>query len=753
MTRGPNLLQALVVGFVLFLLVLVLPTGTLAANGPPAGFTHEIRVTFDAERDYYPTTVVDLKDNIHMFWLNGTDLSALDPMQVENGRIYYAKYSPYGDLLVPPTELKQLEIQNDQDYVTTPLSVAVSDSKIYLTWSDNRAGTFHVYYAMMDLNGNDQVFVDSLPGTGDTNAEYPALAVDNEGNVHIAWAQWETYGNGKESTYSDIYYEKIDQTGNPIITRMDISNTLLSSNHPSIAVDRDLNAHIVFEENVNLPGTTDELYYCVVNPQGQLTVNMDRLTITSSGYSVRPDIAFDRDNALHIVWEKHGNPPDETSYIYYTKLENGIKPEAIRVSLADKSYSPRLVIDTLKDTHIVWSQDIYSAVADNSRIQYAVVSSDGKILTQPMALTYGGLATTSPSIALDSYTNVLVVWDDYRMDPKVGDDNWDIYYMRTVVSVNLEPVDVMQVNGANLTSSEIKFYVGDEALFYAGNSTDPNAWDQVLQYNYTIVHANTTFYSGWTDNATLRFKFNDPGDYLVYVKVKDSFGLQNGRPRAAVISVIVKPKPLPVPMMANPRIRTTVVASGIGITATLGYLIAGTELGKYKVASLLLIPLYSRIKRENTLDNYIRGQIHGYILAKPGCHYNQIKQTLHLNNGTLAYHLRKLEREEFIKSVRDGMYKRFYPVGLKIPKREIKLSAMQEHILEIIRHHPGVSQKEVATEVGISAPAVIYHIGVLSGAKLVRSEKVGSRMEYRAIERPEDEWELPTDGTPAGTGH
>jgi hypothetical protein len=42
---------------------------------------------------------------------------------------------------------------------------------------------------------------------------------------------------------------------------------------------------------------------------------------------------------------------------------------------------------------------------------------------------------------------------------------------------------------------------------------------------------------------------------------------------------------------------------------------------------------------------------------------------------------------------------------------------------------------------------------VLAGAKLVRSEKVGSRMEYRAIERPEDEWELPSDGTPAGSGH
>ena len=749
MARGPNLLQGLLVGFVLFLLVLSFPTGALAAQGPPAGFTREIRVTFDAEQDYYPTMVVDLKDNIHMFWLNGTGRD-IDNMQVQNGRIYYAKYSPYGDLLVPPTELKGLEAKGDQDFDTTPLSVGLSkaDSKIYLTWSDNRVGSFHVYFARMDLDGNIETFVNGLPGTGSNDAKYPDLAVDNEGNVHIAWAQWEMLGS--ESLYPEIYYEKVDPTGYPKVQRIAITNTYLASNHPSIAVDQDLNAHIVFEENVNLPGTTDELYYCVVDPQGHLKVNMERVTVTSGGYSLRPDIAMDRDDTLHIVWERHSG---EESDVYFTEIQNGIKSEALKVSNLPKAYSPSLVIDGGKDTHIVWSQNLYSHIADNSRIQYAVVGSDGIISTEPMFLTYGALGAKAPAVALDGYTNVIVAWDDYRADPKIGVNVWDIYYMRNVVGVNLEPVDLLQLNGANVTSNELKFYVGEEALFYAGNSTDPNPWDQVLQYNYTIVHANETFYSGWDENASLRYKFDEVGDYLVFVKVKDSFGYKNSRPHAALISVIEKPKPQPVPMMENPRMRTTVVASGIGITATLGYLIAGTELGKYKFASLLLVPLYSRIKRENTLDNYIRGQIHGYILAKPGCHYNQIKQTLHLNNGTLAYHLRKLEREEFIKSARDGMYKRFYPVGLKIPKREIKLSAMQERILEIIRHHPGVSQKEVATEVGISAPAVIYHIGVLSGAKLVRSEKVGSRMEYRAIERPEDEWELPTDGTPAGSGH
>ena len=751
MARGPRFGPVLLVYLLIVVVILALPTNVLSAKEPPEGYTREVRVTYNAQGDYFPTMVVDEQNNVHMFWLNGTG-GDLDNRQVTNGELYYAKYDRYGDLVVPPKKLQfGIEFPQDSggDFYASPSSVALSQNhKIWVTWADSRSGTSVVYLIRLDLLGDVEYINGGI--TNATDAKYPDIAVDNEGNVHLTWAQWEYLG--QKNLYPDIYYMKLNPAGSIIGQRVTVTNTWLASNHPALAVDQGLNAHIVFEENVNTPLATDQLYYCEVDPQGHLKISMQRVT-SMNGASLRPDIAFDRNDLLHIVWEE-----DYLGMytIYFTELKDPNNFDMLKVSNGPESaYDPRLIIDQGLNTHIVWTQDLYKVdQIVNSRIQYAEVGPDWEIVKAATFLSYGGLVARPPAFVVDGYSNMIVSWGDYRKDPRLGDEIWDIYYMRTVVGVNLPPDDRLQINGVNFTGGEIDKYVGDKVVFFAGNSSDPNGWDRIAGYNFTIVlNGNTTEFSGWTDNATLDYKFVEPGDYIFYVKVKDSFGLKNGNPKAVLIHVTEKKQPATVTILDNPRIRTTVLAGSIGFTATLGYLIAGTELGKYKFATLLLVPLYSRIKRENTLDNYIRGQIHGYILAKPGCHYNQIKLTLNLNNGTLAYHLRKLEREEFIKSVRDGMYKRFYPVGLKIPKREIKLSAMQERILEIIRHHPGISQKEVAGEVGISAPAVIYHIGVLAGAKLVRSDKVGSRMEYRALERPEDEWELPADKVPAGTGH
>jgi predicted transcriptional regulator len=505
-----------------------------------------------------------------------------------------------------------------------------------------------------------------------------------------------------------------------------------------------MNAHIVVEENVNRPGRTDEIYYFVVDQDGEVVTEWERIT-EMSGSSLRPDIAIDQINIPHIVWMN----VNVNTNVYYTKLNDleRIEKKAI-TNTPEASTSPRILIDKAsQDKHIVWSEDVVLGPSINSRIWNAVIGDDWSTKTSPTRMTYGGVDAEVPVIVMDHDHNMIVAWDDNRPDPEIGDKVWDIYYMRNAEGLNIAPLAVLEINGIPVDEdTELKFHLGDEITLFAGNSSDPNGWDEVKEYNFLITHENFTEASGWRENATFNYKFEELGTYFISVKVKDYLDGVSELPRSLIVKVSKKPLGHTSSILSSPEVQGTVVASSIGITAALGYVVGGTEIGKYKFFSLLGVPLYSRIKKEKTLDNYIRGQIHGYILAKPGCHYNQIKQTLNLNNGTLAYHLRKLEREEFIKSQRDGMYKRFYPQGLKIPKRTLKLSKMQKRILDVITMNPGISQKEVAKEVGISAPAVIYHIGVLAGAKLVRREKKGSRVEYYIILQADDE----DGGLPAG---
>jgi predicted transcriptional regulator len=170
-----------------------------------------------------------------------------------------------------------------------------------------------------------------------------------------------------------------------------------------------------------------------------------------------------------------------------------------------------------------------------------------------------------------------------------------------------------------------------------------------------------------------------------------------------------------------------VLAASVSLLA-LGAIGAGlsfTEFGKYRLLSLLFVPLYVRLKKDEVLDNYVRGQIHGYIIANPGDHYNSIRDALELSNGIVAHHLKTLEREGLVQSMRDGMYRRFFPANAKLPPEDEGHFNIQKRIVGIIRQNPGISQKEISQKVGVSGPTVNYHVSVLATARMIRVEKTG----------------------------
>jgi DNA-binding MarR family transcriptional regulator len=173
---------------------------------------------------------------------------------------------------------------------------------------------------------------------------------------------------------------------------------------------------------------------------------------------------------------------------------------------------------------------------------------------------------------------------------------------------------------------------------------------------------------------------------------------------------------------------TVAVAAGtFGLFAAMG----STEVGKYKLISFVG-PLYTKLSREEILDHYTRGKIHGYILANPGEHYNMIRKALEISNGSFAYHLRVLEREGLIKSKRDGMYKRFYPKDARISQDQDKphINGTQKIIIEKIRDTPGITQKEIALFLGVNRSTINYHINKLSQVGIVYTERWGMSVRY-----------------------
>ncbi|MEM4728841.1 MAG: winged helix-turn-helix transcriptional regulator [Thermoplasmata archaeon] len=171
--------------------------------------------------------------------------------------------------------------------------------------------------------------------------------------------------------------------------------------------------------------------------------------------------------------------------------------------------------------------------------------------------------------------------------------------------------------------------------------------------------------------------------------------------------------------------RTAVAVSAVSAVLA-AVAIVGAEASRYKLL-LALVPLYSKIKKEEVLDQFVRGQVFGYIQANPGDHYSSIRRTLRLKNGTLAYHLRTLEREGFIFSRMDRIYRRFYPTGVDPARVRLRLGVRetQKKILELIQQRPGITPNELANALETSHQVVSYHIRLLARRGSVKIEQRG----------------------------
>ncbi len=175
-------------------------------------------------------------------------------------------------------------------------------------------------------------------------------------------------------------------------------------------------------------------------------------------------------------------------------------------------------------------------------------------------------------------------------------------------------------------------------------------------------------------------------------------------------------------------------AAAITIVLALGALIGSTEAGRWSLL-LLWLPLYTKLRKDKILDQQTRGLIQGYITANPGCNYTLIRDNLELADGTLTYHLQVLEREGFIYSIREGLFRCFYPKGVPPPRRgKLHLSDTQMDIVRICKRIPGITVGEIATAMNRRANVISYHLKLLKEGGLIRLEEDGRHVRVYPVE-------------------
>lgn len=138
---------------------------------------------------------------------------------------------------------------------------------------------------------------------------------------------------------------------------------------------------------------------------------------------------------------------------------------------------------------------------------------------------------------------------------------------------------------------------------------------------------------------------------------------------------------------------------------------------------------YARVSGQEILEHPGRAEVYERVKAAPGINFVQLAEQVAFGSSTLNYHLRVLERNEFITSVKDGRYLRFFDrtAGTYSGAKKTQVSALRNPVTAAMARHikerPGVAQCDLATAFGVTASTVNWHMTRLCTAGLVERQR------------------------------
>jgi DNA-binding transcriptional ArsR family regulator len=167
---------------------------------------------------------------------------------------------------------------------------------------------------------------------------------------------------------------------------------------------------------------------------------------------------------------------------------------------------------------------------------------------------------------------------------------------------------------------------------------------------------------------------------------------------------------------------TKVATAGVGAVALL---VAAWGIAKSLGPASGIVAGYARVSGQEVLEHPGRGEVYERVKAAPGINFVQLSEQVAFGSSTLNYHLRVLEKNGYITSVKDGRYLRFFDrtAGTYSGAKKVAVSALRNPttaaMARHIKEHPGVAQCDLAQAFAVTASTVNWHMTRLGTAGLV----------------------------------
>jgi DNA-binding transcriptional ArsR family regulator len=147
---------------------------------------------------------------------------------------------------------------------------------------------------------------------------------------------------------------------------------------------------------------------------------------------------------------------------------------------------------------------------------------------------------------------------------------------------------------------------------------------------------------------------------------------------------------------------------------------------------LLLGPLtmYSRIQRDDALENDTRREVYEIVEDNPGVCIQEVADQADVSYSTASYHLKRLVRMDYVTRREDGNKVLYYKNGGTFTAEEQELIPVlqNEEAMRVFHHiveNPWCYRAEVAEALDVSHTTVNWHLDRLQDADLVEEHREG----------------------------
>ena len=355
-----------------------------------------------------PDIGIDSLGNVHVVWYDDTN----GPWGggASDYEIMYTKYTE-------ATGWSNITIISDgyggiywnDDTSARPSIVVDKIDNIHVVWDDNTNGAWGIDSEIMYANyteatgwSNVSIISDGYNSIywNDGSSVDPDITIDSLGNIHVVWYDNTVgvWGGGGDTEI--MYASYIEATGWSNITIIsdglnDIYWNDDTSARPSIAIDRNDNIHVVWEDwtyGVWGGGTDTEIMYTSYSEDTgwsfpEVISDGFNNVYWNTGFSLNPSIAVDGLGNVHVVWYDNtvggwgGGTDVEIMYTSYSENTGWILPKVISDRYSgvnwndDDSYYPSIAYGN-EEMHVVWSDWTDGVWGTDVEIMYSSVSVD-----------------------------------------------------------------------------------------------------------------------------------------------------------------------------------------------------------------------------------------------------------------------------------------------------------------------------------------------------------------------------------------